>query len=203
MKNLCMAMGLLLLVSFSQCTQKETPTTHVQPIYVRAATYQPGSYYVFRDSVTHGLDSFYVTLCDTSVYTPPNERIETVESVFKNNANGKFNFYANGASSFLLFNYEGINTLSFSDFIYGINLRVGYKINDAYVSNSCLNRYDTLVINNHEYYNVYETLYQKYVNTDTTYLHKWYNLQDGLIKLRIHGNGVDKVYTTLRHLQLN
>ena len=199
MKKIIWLLGIGNLFTLTNCTQKETPTTHVQPIYARAATYQPGSYYVFRDSVTHGLDSFYVTLCDTSVYTPQNKRIETVESIFKNSANKEFNFYANGGSSYLTFHYKGISEFSFSDFIYGINLRVGYKINDSYFSNSCLNRFDTLVIDSHEYYNVYETLFQK----NSSYLHKFYSLQDGLIKLRIHGNGVDKVYTTIRHLQLN
>ena len=199
MKNKVWFLWVLILFTMASCTQKETPTSHVQPLYARAATYQTGSYFVFRDSLTHVLDSFYVTLCDTSVYTPPNERIETITSEFKNSANEEFYFYANGGLAYLTFDFKGITAYTYSDFIYGHNLRVGFKLIDSYFSNYCLARYDTLLIDNREYYNVYETLFQK----NSSYLHKWYSLQDGLIKMRLHGNGVDKVYTTLRHLQLN
>ena len=200
-----MAMGLLLLVSFSQCTPKERATSHVQPIYARAATYQPGSYYVFRDSLTNGLDSFYVTLCDTSIFLGKNTWIETLNTTFKDNDNNEFGFFA-GTVRYINFGFSRFAGTSIvtSGFILGHDLKVDQtEENVGYYSNKCIQIHDSIIIENRVYFNVYETLFQNYTTVDTTYLHKWYSLQDGLIKLRIHGNGVDKVYTTLRHLQLN
>ena len=199
-------MGLLfVLLSFSNCTQKERFNEPVQPLYARAATYQLGSYYVFRDSVTHGLDSFYVTLCDTSKFLANDTWKETLITTFKDNANNEFGFVA-GTVRYINFGFSkfaGTSNLS-GGFIYGHDVTVGQmEENVGYYSNKCIQIHDSITIENRVYYHVYETLFQNYTTVDTAYLHKWYSLQDGLIKMRIHGNGVDKVYTTLRHLQLN
>ena len=202
MKKIIWLLGFGILFTLTNCTQKETPTTHVQPIYARAATYQPGSYYVFRDSVTNGLDSFYVTQCDTSLYFNTDAWIENLNTNFKDNQNNEFGFNAS-PDNMVYFYYKISGSAPSGGFIFGINLRPGYSEEYGNFSNRCLQVLDSISIDNRVFYRVYETLYQNYVNSDTTYLHKWYSLQDGLIKLRIHGNGIDKVYTTLRHLQLN
>ena len=198
MKNKAWLLWVLILLTMASCTQKETPTSHVQPLYARAATYQLGSYYVFRDSVMHGLDSFYVTICDTSTYNNGSWN-ETIFSGFKNDNNSEFGIYSIGSEKYLNL-WFSTNLVAYKgSFIYGYDLKAG-KVIDL---NKCIQIHDSINIENRVYYHVYETLFQNYTTLDTAYLHKWYSLQDGLIKMRIHGNGVDKVYTTLRHLQLN
>ena len=198
MKNKVWLLWVLILFTMARCTQKEKTTYHIQPLYARAATYQLGSYYVFRDSVTHGLDSFYVTICDTSTYNNGSWN-ETIFSGFKNDNNYEFEIYSIGSEKYLNL-WFSTNLAAYKvSFIYGYDLKAG-KVIDL---NKCIQIHDSISIDNRVYYKVYETLFQYNSNTDPSYLHKWYSLQDGLIKMRIHGNGVDKVYTTLRHLQLN
>ena len=203
MKKIIWLLVIGILFTLTNCTQKERATNHVQPIYARAATYQPGSYYVFRDSVTNGLDSFYVSAIDTSIYFTTDTWEETIYTVFKNNANNQFEFIGASTYKSLNFSCSWVDGANFNGFIYGFDLYPNYIENGYKNSNSCFQIHDSIRIDNHDYFKVCETLFQIYGSGDTSYIHKFYSLQDGLIKLRIHGNGVDKVYTTLRHLQLN
>ena len=188
----------------TQCKRKESSTLKVQPIYARAATYQPGSYYVFRDSVTNGLDSFYVTYFDTSSFNAFNQINETILTHFENDVNDKIVFLASTAAEGILMGESYISKNSTTgQTIYKFSFTPGKIELLPNVSNQFVAMYDTIKIDNKFYVDVYETIYKVFSTPDTIYTQKWYNLKDGLIKLRIHGNGVDKVYTTIRHLQLN
>ena len=193
-----------LFFMLTQCKRKESSTLKVQPIYARAATYQPGSYYVFRDSVTNGLDSFYVTYFDTSSFNAFNQINETILTHFENDVNDKIVFLASTAAEGILMGESYISKNSTTgQTIYKFSFTPGKIELLPNVSNQFVAMYDTIKIDNKFYVDVYETIYKVFSTPDTIYTQKWYNLKDGLIKLRIHGNGVDKVYTTIRHLQLN
>jgi hypothetical protein len=191
-----------LFLLFSSCTQNETPIKRIQPFIEKAINHQVGSYYLLKDSVTNVVDSFPLTLNHKSSFYALGEFTETYNSVFKSSNNFEFSFFTMGESNSISLRCTNFDW-NYGSIVYGFYMNNGSYSRSIDFKNTCLQIHDSLEINNQVYYKVYETYYQYYRAQDTAYMHKFYSLQDGLIKLRLHGNGVDKVYTTIRHLQFN
>ena len=194
--------GILVICLFlllSSCTQNETPIKRIQPFIEKAINHQVGSYYLLKDSVTNVVDSFPLKLNHKGSFYAFGEFTETYNSVFKSSNNFEFSFFTMGESNSISLTCTNF----FGSTLYGFDMKNGSYSRSTDYKNTCLQIHDSLEISNQVYYKVYETLYQDYKTQDSAYLHKWYSLQDGLIKLRLHRNGEDKVYTTIRHLQLN
>jgi hypothetical protein len=188
----------LLVFFFSGCKKNDSYTTYdIPPLLKEYMSFKEGSYWIYKNEVTGTLDSCYVTgmvdffFFDPGVKADPHN--ETIRIVFKSSFLQSCEVVTDHAD--LAFTSQGGTCLHASL----LPATYFYDPSNAYY---CFGLTDSVIVNNHEFFNVVSTQYSEKafgIYNDTIILQFQLAKSIGLIKYRQQLDSFDTTWSLLRY----